>query len=454
MRVRSLRFSLVTSMVALAAAGLIGTCTTAAVALRAYLLERTDGQLAAAAVLVRQRAPALAPEGPELRSVVSVTEYLIEFRRADGHTVRFESSGKLPPDPLLDRADPARSAPQTVTCAVGERYRVLVIPLADGSRVLVGLPLTPVRNTVARFVVIAVLTGAVVLVLLSLLAHWLVRRRLRPLDEIAATATAIAAGDLDRRVGAAPAHTEVGRLAAAVDRMLGRIQAAMTARERSEERMRAFVADASHELRTPVTSISGYLQLVRTGVIDLGQRPDVLRRIEEEAGRIGVLVGDLLYLARLDSDPPVRRARVDLGALIRDAVADAGAVEPDRPLTAAVPEPLEVAGDADTLRQVLANLLGNVRAHTPPGTPAEVSAVLDGDRVRVAVRDEGPGMTATTAAHAFERFWRADESRAHSGGAGLGLAIVAEAVRAHGGTTGIDPAPGAGTTVWFELPRS
>lgn len=448
----SLRSSLVLSMVALAAAGLLVTCVTAALAMRSYLLERTDEQLAAAAVLVRQRAAVLAPEGPELRSVVSVTDYLIEFRRADGHTVRFESGSPLPPDSLLDRADPATGAVQTVTCAVGERFRVVVIPLDDGSRVLVGLPLTPVRNTLIRFAVIATLTGAAVLLLLTALAHLLVRRRLRPLDEIAATATAIAAGDLDRRVGAAPAHTEVGRLSAAVDRMLGRIQAAMTARERSEERMRAFVADASHELRTPVTSISGYLQLIRSGVIDLGQRPDVLRRIEEEAGRMGVLVGELLYLARLDSDPPARRGPVDLGALIRDAVADARAVEPDRPLITELDGDLVVAGDADTLRQVLANLLGNVRAHTPAGTSVRVSAVGSADRVRVAVADEGPGMSAEEAAHAFERFWRADESRARGGGSGLGLAIVAEAIRAHHGETGIDVA--AGTIVWFEIPRS
>ncbi len=246
----------------------------------------------------------------------------------------------------------------------------------------------------------------------------------------------------------------MGRLTVAVDRMLGRIQAAMTARERSEERMRTFVADASHELRTPVTSIRGYLQLVRTGVIDLGQRPDVLRRIEEEADRMGVLVGELLYLARLDADPPARREPVDLAALIRDAIADARAVEPGRPVTADVPESCEVPGDADTLRRVLANLLGNVRAHTPPGTKAEVIAVIDEDRVTVTVRDAGPGMSASEVEHAFERFWRADESRARTDGAGLGLAIVAGAVRAHGGETGIEAEPGAGTTVWFTIPRS
>ncbi|KUL40780.1 sensor histidine kinase [Actinoplanes awajinensis] len=456
---RTLRFSLVTSMVALAAAGLLVTCGTAAVALRSYLLERTDEQLAAAAELVRQRATVLVPDGPELRSVVSVTEYLIEYRRADGRTLRFASGSPLPADPLLDRADPARASVQTITDTAGARYRVRLVPLPGGSRVLVGLPLAPVRNTVARFVLIAALTGAVVLVLLTLLARWLVHRRLRPLDEIAATAAAIAGGDLDRRAGAPPAgsaaaRTEVGRLSTAVDRMLTRIQAAMTARERSEERMRAFVADASHELRTPVTSISGYLQLIRTGVIDLGARPDVLRRIEEEAGRMGALVNELLYLARLDADPPARRDPVDLTALIRDAVADASAVEPSRPLTVSVPAgpPVIVAGDDGTLRQVLANLLGNVRAHTPPGAAAQVSVVVTGDRVRIAVRDTGPGMSAEAAAHAFERFWRAEESRARSGGAGLGLAIVAEAVRAHGGETGIVSSPGAGATVWFALP--
>ncbi|MEV6348231.1 HAMP domain-containing sensor histidine kinase [Actinoplanes sp. NPDC051851] len=460
---RTLRFSLVTAMTALAAAGLLITCVTAAVALRAYLLQRTDEQLTAGAVLIRQRAAVLEArdaQGPEMRSVVSVTEYLIEYRRADGRTVRLEGGTPLPPGPLLDLADPKRTTPQTVTSAAGVRYRVVVVTLDDGSRVLIGLSLGPVTGAVARLALITVVSGGVVLVVVTTLGLWLVVHRLRPLDEIAATAGAIADGDLSRRVGAPPpssaaAATEVGRLTVAVDGMLTRIQSAMAARERSEERMRAFVADASHELRTPLTSISGYLQLLRSGVVDLDRRPDVLRRIDEEAARMGTLVDELLYLAKLDAEPAVRREPVDLAPLIEDAAADARAVEPDRPVSVVMDAAHVVVGDAGTIRRILANLLGNVRAHTPPGTPARIS-VTEGDRlVRVAVADDGPGLSTEAAAHAFERFWRADESRARAAqGAGLGLAIVAEAVRAHGGRSGIESEPGAGTTVWFTLPLS
>jgi two-component system OmpR family sensor kinase len=458
---RSLRFSLLAGVAALTAAALAITWATAALALRSYLMERADEQLAAAAVLVRQRAallagPGIGPNGAELRSAVSVTEYLIEFRRADGHTVRLVGGTPLPATPLLDRARPGATGPQTV---LGD-YRVRVVAVDNGT-VLVGLPLGPIRDTVTRLAWTAAITATVVLVLLTALARWLVARRLRPLDEIAAIAGAIAGGDLHRRVGApvpgtAAARTEVGRLSVAVDGMLTRIQAAMAVRERSEQRMRAFVADASHELRTPVTSISGYLQLVRTGVVDLSARPDVLRRIEEEAGRMGALVDELLYLARLDSDPPARRDPVDLAVLIHDAVADARAVEPDRPIEVAVTGPVTVPGDEGTLRRILANLLGNVRAHTPPGTPVRVTVSAGSppeDRVRVTVADEGPGMPADQAARAFERFWRADPSRAGTDGAGLGLAIVAETVRAHDGATGIGPgAAGRGLAVWFEIP--
>ncbi|MEU4158229.1 HAMP domain-containing sensor histidine kinase [Actinoplanes sp. NPDC026670] len=449
---RSLRFSLVAGVAGLTAAALVITWVTAAVALRSYLMERADEQLAAAAVLVRQRAALLSgPTGAELRSAVSVTDYLIEFRRTDGHTVRLVGGTPLPGTPLLDRVRAGETGPQTV---LGD-YRVRVVPVGNGT-VLVGLPLAPVRDTVTRLAWVAAVTAVVVLALLTVLARWLVIRRLRPLDEIAATAGAIAAGDLDRRAGApdpgsAAARTEVGRLSVAVDGMLARIQVAMAVRERSEQRMRAFVADASHELRTPVTSISGYLQLVRTGVVDLSTRPDVLRRIEEEAARMGALVDELLYLARLESDPPARRDPVDLAGLIGDAAADARAVEPDRPVAVSVTGPVTVPGDEGVLRRVLANLLGNVRAHTPPGTAVLVSAVSSGGRVRVTVADEGPGMPAGQAGRAFERFWRADPSRAGTDGAGLGLAIVAEAVRAHGGATGIDTG-GPGLTVWFEIP--
>ncbi|GAA2580193.1 sensory box histidine kinase PhoR [Winogradskya consettensis] len=449
----TLRRRILLWIVALTAAALAVTGVTAVVALRAYLLDRMDNTLVTAAAALRERAviAALAPvaSGQNVQQVTNVSEFVAEFRNAQGGITRTTGTSRLPARPLLDQADLSRTGPQTVA-----GYRAVVV--RDGPVLaLVALPVSPVDDIVRRLILIAVVTSLAVLGVLCLAARLLLRRALSPLTEIAATATALADGDLNRRVPdrlAAP-RTEVGMLTSAVNRMLARIQSALSAqeralaaRERSESRMRAFVADASHELRTPVTSIRGYLQLVRTGVVDLRERPDVLGRLEDEATRMGTLVTSLLYLARLDAGPQSNRVPVDLAALIRDAAADARAVEPDRPLTVAAPASCLVTADPDGLRQVLANLLSNVRAHTPPGTAASVT--LHPVDLRVEVTDAGPGFGDAATTHAFERFWRADASRPSSGGTGLGLAIVAEVIRGHGGTTGIE-----GSTVWFALPR-
>ncbi|MEU4236436.1 HAMP domain-containing sensor histidine kinase [Actinoplanes sp. NPDC026619] len=442
----TLRRSLLLVVAGLTVAALLLVTGTAVLGMRSYLLNRTDEQLDAAAELARSRTAMLVgdPElrGQAIRQVVSVTDYVIEVRAAPTGIIRIVSGAPLPAKPLLDQAedDPR---PQNVA-----GYRVVVTH--DGAyTVLVALSLQPLRDTVARLLRVAGLTSLVVLVLLVLIARLLIARRLRPLDAIAAAATDLADGRLDRRVpGSGNPRTEVGRLTTAINGMLSRIQGALAARERSESRMREFVADASHELRTPVTSIQGYLQLIRSGVVDTRERPDVLRRIEEESTRMGSLVNSLLYLARLDASPPARREPVDLSRLARDAVADASAVEPDRPLTAETPAECLVTADADAVRQVLANLLANVRAHTPPGTAARVRVAPDAAGARVEVADDGPGMGEEAAAHAFERFWRADPARSAGGGAGLGLAIVADVVHAHGGSVGVD-----GSAVWFTLPR-
>jgi two-component system OmpR family sensor kinase len=455
---RSLRRSLLAGVVGLTAAALLLAGAVGAVVLRAHLLDRTDEQLRAAAVLVQSRTALLTgagEQGATLRSVVSVTDYLVEVRRPGAGTVRLLGGPPLPAQPLLDLARAEEPDPQTVEAPSG-RYRAVVVR-DERATVLVALPLEPVRATVARQAAAAGVTALVVLALLAGLARGLVRHRLRPLDEIAAAATALAGGDLDRRVAAPAAdgpaaRTEVGRLSVAINGMLARIQAALADRERSERRMREFVADASHELRTPVTAIRGYLQLVRTGVVDLRERPDVLRRLEQEADRMGALVADLLYLARLDADPPPRAERLDLAAVVRDAVTDARAVEPDRPLEVRVPDRCDVTGDPGALHQAVANLLANVRAHTPRGTPARVTLTVADGRARVTVADDGPGMPGDAAAHAFDRFWRAEQARAATGGAGLGLAIVAGVARGHGGAAGISSAPGRGATVWFTVP--
>ena len=289
---------------------------------------------------------------------------------------------------------------------------------------------------------------AAVLVAIALLGLWVVRLGLRPLAEIEQTAGAIAAGDLSRRVERADERTEVGRLGLALNAMLSQIESAFRAREASERKLRRFVADASHELRTPLTAVRAYAELFTRGA---DKRPDDLARamtgISRESERMSLLVDDLLLLARLDEGRPLERKDVELERVVGDAVETARTVEPDRPIELHA-EHAVVIGDRDRLRQVVDNLLGNVRAHTPAGAPVEVS-VASGERRR---RDRGQGLRAgdeaqEDVARVFERFYRADASRSRaSGGVGLGLSIVAAVAEAHGGTASASSEPGAGTT--------
>jgi len=283
------------------------------------------------------------------------------------------------------------------------------------------------------------------LVTLAVIAFRAIRRALRPLEAIAATAKAIGDGDLARRVEPAHPHSEVGRLGLALNAMLGQIEQAFRERAASEERLRRFVADASHELRTPVATVRGYAELFRRGA---AHRPEdlatTMERIESEARRMGVLVDELLLLARLDQGRPLEQGPVDLADLAADAVEAARAVAPDRPLTLHTPEVLPVRGDAVRLRQILDNLLANVRDHTPPGTAATVTLRAEHDEAIIEVRDEGPGIPPEHAPHVFDRFYRADRSRSRTGGGtGLGLSIVAAVAHAHGGTATARSGPGA-----------
>ncbi|WP_207935861.1 HAMP domain-containing sensor histidine kinase [Actinomadura sp. KC216] len=295
----------------------------------------------------------------------------------------------------------------------------------------------------------------VVLVGVGLLVWRAVRRATRPLEEIAATAARIGDGDLGRRLAVHGPKTEVGRLAEALNGMLAQIEASFREREASRDRLRRFVADASHELRTPVATVRGYAELFRRGAAD---RPEdlakAMRRIESEAERMGRLVDEMLLLARLDQGRPLEREPVDLAALAADAVADAAVVEPDRPLALEGDGPVVVTGDAGRLRQVLDNLLANVRRHTPAGTAATVRvSERDGEAV-LEVADEGPGIPAGDRARVFERFYRTDQSRSRDrGGSGLGLSIVAAVAEAHGGRASAADAPGGGAVFTITLPR-
>ncbi|RFS82360.1 sensor histidine kinase [Actinomadura spongiicola] len=400
----------------------------------------------------------------------------MQVRRADGATVDTVSFGDAPPLPddlrpgrahddnpdgeRFVRADarprPGEEADEGPFGHEGPDWLVRTAWVPGGRHYLV----TAMRTTeqdefFGRTLGTQTVVTVVVLAGVGLLVWRAVRWATRPLEEIASTAARIGDGELSRRLAVPGPNTEVGRLAEALNGMLGQIEAAFREREASEDRLRRFVADASHELRTPVATVRGYAELFRRGAAD---RPEdlakAMSRIESEAERMGRLVDEMLLLARLDQGRPLEREPVDLAALAADAVADAAVVEPGRPLILDADAPVVVTGDAGRLRQVLDNLLANVRRHTPPGTAATVRVSdRDGDAV-LEVADEGPGIPAVDRPRVFERFYRADPSRSRDrGGSGLGLSIVAAVAEAHGGRASVADAPGGGTVFTITLPR-
>lgn len=505
-----LRVKLVAALLALAAValGLISVAST--VALRSYLTGRIDAQLDVAA-----------PQLVTIGWTRTIGEVPSNFITGWHNGARWQvgqhypypyTEADLPPLPS-DHAEALEVAgrPYTATGHNGEtRWRLLVTPLENGHIYMVGQSLASVDQTVTRLIWVEVLVGSAVLLLVGVVGTGIVRASLQPLIEIEQTAGAIAAGDLTRRVpdpepyGEAP-QTELGRLGRALNAMLAQIEMAFTARtaseaaaraaeeaarsaaqaaqdsearaRRSEERMRRFVADASHELRTPLTSIRGFAELYRQGAVtdpdDIGR---LVRRIEDEAARMGLLVEDLLLLARLDRERPLDLSPVELPVVAGDAVHAARAVDPGRPIELEVctgGQPLVVWGDDARLRQVVGNLLSNALTHTPPGTRVvvrlrtEPGALGEGPVAVLEVADEGPGLAPEQAERVFERFYRVDSARtrpagtatepepgrrAAPGGTGLGLAIVAALVRAHQGTVTVDSALGRGATFRVALP--
>ncbi|WDZ82448.1 HAMP domain-containing sensor histidine kinase [Micromonospora cathayae] len=449
-----LRRGLLLGLVGLTALALLSAGLVSALALRSYLIHRTDDQLRSAAAVVTSRVGLLAGHpGGAVRAAVAPSDYLLEVRHPDGTLTRI-SATPPPATPLIEQLAAPTTGGVSAPVDLAGQWRAVTVR-ADDTVVLIALPLAPVRQTVQRLVLVELVGGTAVLLLLAAGARLLLVRGLRPLDRITATATAIADGDLQRQV---PLHgvrvgdprTEVDRLTLAVHGMLTGLQTAIAARTRSEQRLRDFAADASHELRTPLTSIRGYLQILRHDMIEPDRRAEVLARSEDEAVRMGRILDDLFYLARLDAEPQLRRDRVDLAVLARDSLADLLAVQPGRPATLRVPAAAPVTGDEHALRQVLANLLANVRTHTPPDATVTVEVVGAAEGVRVRVTDTGPGLPAALAARAFDRFAQGEPGR--GGGSGLGLAIVAGIVAAHGGEVGLTVPPVGGTTVWFTLP--
>lgn len=333
------------------------------------------------------------------------------------------------------------------------RYRV-VVPQGRRFTVAYALPLEDVEGAVRRLRLLGALAVGSVMAVLGLVTFWVLRLGVRPVKSMTVTAAALGSGDLSQRIPESVPGTEAGDLGVALNAMLGRVETAFDTQSRSEDRLRQFVADASHELRTPVTTIRGYAELYRTGgLAEPEALDDAMRRTEQEAIRMGSLVEDLLGLARLDAGRPMRHDPVDLAAIVRDAGLDAGAVEPDRRIVVDAPEEATVSGDEALIRQAVANLMANARLHTPTSSAIRLAARVESDVVIVDVADDGPGMAPEAAERAFERFFRSDPGRGRaSGGSGLGLAIVASVMAAHGGTANLTSSPGAGTVVQLTWP--
>jgi signal transduction histidine kinase len=372
--------------------------------------------------------------------------------------------------PRLDAARPLTAFTITLPGGVALRafYRIeKVVPqfqhvVPGGAEViLVAKPNSEREAALGKVILAEVVTGVVLIGLLALTGPWLIGRGLAPLNQMATTANEITArGDLTARMPAAGDRAEMGRLSSAINTMLDRIQQAFSARLASEQKVRQFAADASHELRTPLTTIRGYAELYRQGALGPERLPDAMRRIEQEADRMSRLVAELLELARLDRMSSLDLTETDLALLVRDAVADATAVEPGRPVHAEAPPRLMAVVDEPRIRQILANLLGNVRAYTPAGTAVAVRLGQAGQSVVLEVADAGPGMSPEDAARAFDRFHRGASGNGQAAGpdgkdrsgSGLGLAIVQAIARAHGGEAALDSMPGHGTRVRIWLP--
>ncbi|MCW2939227.1 MAG: histidine kinase [Actinomycetia bacterium] len=491
-----LRIKLVAALLSLVAMGLLVISVAGVEALQRYLVDRTDVQLTATAdELTRQ----ISAGATQLRAPYG---FFVEIRDAKGAVT---DQPRLPPshdDGTPEIPKKLGTVPVTVdSVAAGAQWRVLALPLPGGSSAILGQSLDEAQRTVRKLIGIDLLVSAGIMLGFTLLGVLVVRTSLRPLNEIEDTAEAIAAGDLSQRVPDRAPRTEVGRLSRSLNGMLGQIESAFHAQAaseeraiRSEDRMRRFVADASHELRTPLTAIRGFAEFYRQGGARSPDETDrLIRRIEDSAQRMGLLVEDLLTLARLDRQRPLQHRPVDLLALAADAVSEARVIAPGRPieLTVSGDAAFQVIGDEPRLRQALGNLLTNALTHTPPdtlvevrlstgtvqpeatdpeasvglpadlssGTPADLEPDLEQDQaggftaVILEVADHGPGMTAEEADRIFERFYRADKARS-SGGTGLGLAIVAAMVAAHGGTVTVDTAPGAGATFRITLPHA
>ncbi|MEU3456485.1 ATP-binding protein [Micromonospora sp. NPDC006766] len=471
----SLRRRLVLSVVALLALVSIGIGGLTTVALRHFLIAEVDDQLSGDQPRRQQdrrspfdlpqwrgqgRPPSLPPGLPPDSIAVRIVGGQVAASRQSDQAPITVPAGEVT---ALTRL-PVDGTPRTVHVGDLGEYRAVARTVPDGDVLVFAIPLAPVEATVMWMLVAQAGVVTAGLLIAGSLGALIVRAALRPLNRVAATATRVTELPLDRgevalsvRVPAADTdpRTEVGQVGVALNRMLGHVAAALTARQASETRVRQFVADASHELRTPLAAIRGYAEVARRGRDEVP--PDVahaLRRVESESVRMTTLVDDLLLLARLDSGRPLAAEPVDFTALVVNAVSDAHAAGPDHGWKLDLPDaPVSVTGDTHRLHQVVANLLANARVHTPPGTIVTTRLASTVEGVELSVTDDGPGIPADLQPEVFERFARGDGSRSRAhGSTGLGLAIVAAVVEAHHGRVAVASRPGR-TAFTVLLPR-
>src|SRR5271156_2104240 len=457
-----LRVGLGAATLLLAACGLTASGVAVTEILRHSLIKRVDQTLEEASRGWAQAPKGFLPvrRGPTLDRPPS--NFYVRYITVDGRTTTVVNDSNA--EPVLPSSNDVGREPITVGSVdkSSVQWRVVSMRGPTGRLVTVAYDLSDIQQTVRSLVLLQFGIGAAVLLVLGLAGSWVVHRSLRPLTEVEKTAAAIAAGELDRRVPERDPRTEVGRLSQALNGMLAQIQRAFASSESSaekartsEERMRRFITAASHELRTPLTTMRGFAELYRQGAArDMEM---VMSRVESESRRMGLMVEDLLLLARLDAQRPIEQNRVDLLALASDAVHDARAVAPKRNIAMEVldgPGTPEVLGDEPRLRQVLGNLVTNALQHTPESADITVRVGTDAEDAILEVVDEGPGMSQQDALRIFERFYRTDSSRARiSGGSGLGLSMVDSLIHAHGGIVTVTTAPGQGCRFYVSLPR-
>ncbi|MFG2379966.1 sensor histidine kinase [Streptomyces avermitilis] len=465
--IHSLRGQLTLANVGLLALGIIVATAVSIMGMRHYLLDQIDAELS-------KTRDSLGGSQLTLRQIDSLSTLAFTrdlfvphtdatpkpdsvFAAVDGHGKAVALGGLEPTGTqraLADAVDDPRALaddtdPHDVTVR-GAPYRATAVQLADGTFVLLATSTDALHKGIAKALRLDMAIGTLLLALLACLTMFSVRRRMRPLEDMVETSSAIAEGDLTRRVPSSHHPTqEVEQLRLALNSMLHQVESAYRTRERSAAQLRRFVGDASHELRTPLSAIRGYLQLYEKGMLgDPDERGRAWERMNGEVDRMGRLVGELLTLARLDQRPELRLRNVDLTRLVRDAAQDLRAQQPDRPVTVGADGALLVRADESGLRQVLGNLVGNVRTHTPADVPVRLGVERADGAVRLCVADEGPGLAEDDAARIFDRFFRAGGGA----GSGLGMAIVQGVVTAHGGDVTVRTAPGAGLTVTVTLP--